>query len=223
MYIWVTDCQSSRKSYIQHMAQNNRNHWVEGASADAGIREQLIAAAGEHFGTYGYEKTTLADLAKAIGFSKTYFYRFFRSKQEIGEAVCSQVLGTILQAIDAQIATAPSATEKLRRMLRTIPKMGTELFFQERKLHDVAATSAQEQWASSVHYWEKLSETLRSILQQGRDDGDFERKTPIDELTRAILMAMRPFIDPRVLQYHLDFVPDGSNEVLALVLRSLAP
>lgn len=223
MYIWVTDCQSSHKGYIQSMTQTNRNHWVEGASADASIREQLIAAAGEHFGTYGYEKTTLADLAKAIGFSKTYFYRFFRSKQEIGEAVCSQVLSTILQAIDDEVAKAPSAPEKLRRMLRTIPKMGMELFFQERKLHDVAATSSAEQWGSSVKYLETLSETLRSILHEGRDSGDFERKTPLDELTRAILLAMRPFIDPRVLQFHLDFVPDGSNEVIALVLRSLAP
>ncbi len=223
MYIWVTDCQSSRKGYIHIMTQTNRNHWVEGASADASIREQLIAAAGEHFCSYGYERTTLADLAKAIGFSKTYFYRFFRSKQEIGEAVCEQVLGTILQAIDEELTKAPSAPEKLRRMLRTIPRMGTELFFEERKLHDVAATSAAEQWASSTNYCNKLAEILRSILQQGRDEGDFERKTPLDEVTRAILTSMRLFIDPRALQFHLDFVPDGSNEVIALILRSLAP
>lgn len=204
------------------MTQTITNQWVEGASADAGIREQLIAAAGEHFAKFGYERTTLADLAKSIGFSKTYFYRFFHSKQEIGEAVCSEVLDTIVATIEAEVAEATTAPEKLRKMLRTIPTKGLELFFQERKLHDVAATSADEQWSSSTRYWDKLAATLRDILQFGRESGDFERKTPVDELVRAILTAMRPFIDPRVLQFHIELVPDGSNEVISLVLRSLA-
>lgn len=223
MYILVTNCQSGNMGYIGDMRHGTKKQWVESPPVDAGVREQLIAAAGEHFASFGYEKTTLADLAKSIGFSKTYFYRFFRSKQEIGEAVCSQVLGTILDAVQNEIAAAASPSEKLRRMLRTIPAISSELFFDERRLHDVASTSAEESWSSSTKYWDELSQSLRTILREGRDSGEFERKTPIDELTRAILLAMRPFIDPRVLQFHLDFVPDGSNEVISLILRSLAP
>lgn len=223
MYNLVIRCQCEPKVYIHGMKQSPKTQWVDGPSAEAGIREQLIAAAGEHFATYGYEKTTLADLAKAIGFSKTYFYRFFRSKQEIGEAVCSQVLGTILDGIAEEMAAASSATEKLRRMLRTIPAMGSELFFQERKLHDIASVSCEESWSSSALYLTKLDETLLHILQEGRESGEFERKTPIDELVRSVLLAMKSFIDPRLLQYHLDFVPNGSNEVISLILRSLAP
>lgn len=205
------------------MNQIARNQWVDGVAADAGVREQLIAAAGEHFAKFGFERTTLADLAKSIGFSKTYFYRFFNSKQEIGEAVCSQILGTIIEAVEGEISSTSVPTEQLRKMLRTIPAMGSELFFQERRLHDVAATSSEEHWSSSARYWDRLGEILSDILRHGREAGEFERKTPIDELTRAVLLAMRPFIDPRVLQYHLDFVPDGSNEVVSLILRSLAP
>ena len=36
-----------------------------------------------HFSRYGYEKTTVTDLAKAIGFSKAYIYKFFDSKQAV--------------------------------------------------------------------------------------------------------------------------------------------
>ena len=39
---------------------------------DHEIRDQIINAATQHFGHYGYEKTTVSDLAKAIGFSKAY-------------------------------------------------------------------------------------------------------------------------------------------------------
>ncbi|HEV8693418.1 MAG TPA: TetR/AcrR family transcriptional regulator, partial [Lysobacter sp.] len=38
--------------------------------ADHDVRDQIVAAATEHFSRYGYEKTTVSDLAKAVGFSK---------------------------------------------------------------------------------------------------------------------------------------------------------
>lgn len=193
------------------------------AEAAPGVREQLIAAAVSHFSTYGYGKTTLADLAGAIGFSKTYFYRFFKSKQEIGEAICRQALDVILDAVKHEIAQAPTAPAKLRAMLRVIPAMSSNLFFEERKLFDIAEVSAQENWSSSRDYCQRLETLVHEILREGRQAGDFERKTPLDETARAILQAMQPFIDPRMLQHNLDLVPDGSNEVIAMILRSLAP
>ena len=55
---------------------------------DHNVREQILQAAEEHFSRYGFEKTTVSDLAKAIGFSKAYIYKFFDSKQAIAEAIC---------------------------------------------------------------------------------------------------------------------------------------
>jgi AcrR family transcriptional regulator len=57
--------------------------------ADHAIRQQIMDAADAHFARFGYGKTTVADLAKAIGFSKAYIYKFFESKQAIGEAICT--------------------------------------------------------------------------------------------------------------------------------------
>lgn len=205
------------------MAQTTTTQWIEELAEGAGVRDQLVAAAGEHFSKFGYDKTTLADLAKAIGFSKTYFYRFFRSKQEIGEAICSQVLDTILCSVEDEVAGARSATEKLRRMLKTIATMGASLFFEDRRLYEIASISTAEHWASHRHYTDRLAEMVEQIVLFGREHGELERKTPIDETVRAIMLAMQPFIDPRVLQYNLDLVPDGCNELVGLLLRSLAP
>jgi AcrR family transcriptional regulator len=63
--------------------------------AEHEVREQIVAAAGQHFSHYGYEKTAVSDLAKAIGFSKAYIYKFFDSKQAIGEAICAQTLDAV--------------------------------------------------------------------------------------------------------------------------------
>ena len=64
-------------------------------SIDNQRREQIIAAADEQFRRYGYDKTTVADLAKAIGLSTAYIYKFFDSKHAIAEAVCAACLGRI--------------------------------------------------------------------------------------------------------------------------------
>ena len=35
------------------------------------------------------------------------------------------------------------------------------------------------------------------------------RKTPLDETCRAILQAMQPFINPLMLEFNLEFVPEA--------------
>jgi AcrR family transcriptional regulator len=204
------------------MTQTNSTQWVEELAKGASVRDQLVAAAGEHFSKFGYDRTTLADLAKAIGFSKTYFYRFFRSKQEIGEAICSQVLEKIICNVEEEVASAKTATDKLRRMLRTVAVMGSTLFFEDRRLYEIASISTTEHWSSHRLYTDRLTAMVGQIIIEGRENGELERKTPIDETVRAILLAMQPFIDPRVLQHNLDLIPDGCNELVSLLLRSLA-
>ena len=105
---------------------------------DHSVREQIVNAAFEHFGHYGYEKTTVAELAKSIGFSKAYIYKFFDSKQAIGEVICANRLETIMTAVLAAVADAPSASEKLRRLFRALTEAGSELFFHDRKLYDLS-------------------------------------------------------------------------------------
>lgn len=186
-------------------------------------RDQIVAAAKEHFSLYGYTKTTVSDLAKAIGFSKGYIYKFFDSKQAIGEAICSSCLAVILAAVEESLAQAVSATDKYRRLFKTITDQTTELIFEDRKLYDIAAVSCAENWTSSQAYVTKVEQILRDILLEGRESGEFERKTPLDETCRGIMQVMQPFMHPVMLEYNLDALPDAQTEVASLVLRSLAP
>jgi AcrR family transcriptional regulator len=191
--------------------------------ADHGIRDQIVEAADAHFSHYGYGKTTVADLAKAIGFSKAYIYKFFDSKQAIGEAICARCLGSITDSVAESVVAGKSATDKIRRLFNTISASSVALFFNDRKLYDIAIYSSSERWPSSQAYVAQIEDMLVEIIKEGRESGEFERKTPIDEAARAIMMAFQPFMNPVMLQYNLDAVPDGANEVVNLVLRSLAP
>src|ERR1700748_3604193 len=105
--------------------------------ADHAIRAQIVQAAGEHFLRYGYGKTTVSDLAKAIGFSKAYIYKFFDSKQAIGEAICTVCLDGLLADGRAAIDQAHSPTDQLRRFLRAIVDGSVTMMFQDRRLYDI--------------------------------------------------------------------------------------
>ena len=190
---------------------------------DHSVREQIVNAAFEHFGHYGYEKTTVAELAKSIGFSKAYIYKFFDSKQAIGEVICANRLETIMTAVLAAVADAPSASEKLRRLVRALTEAGSELFFHDRKLYDIAAVASRDKWPSTERYAERLLKLIESIVVEGRQAGEFERKTPLDEATYAIYMVMCPFINPVQLQFNLETAPTAAVILSSLILRSLAP
>jgi AcrR family transcriptional regulator len=191
--------------------------------ADHEVREQIVAAAEEHFRRYGFEKTTVSDLAKAIGFSKAYIYKFFDSKQAIGEAICSQTLRGLVTTVEEAVAGATTATEKFRRMFKALTSTAVTLFFTDRKLYDLAASSAGEGWPSARAYVERLKQILTEIIREGRENGEFERKTPLDETVNAIFLVMLPYVNPLVLQHQLDHIEEAPAQWSNLVLRSLAP
>ena len=187
------------------------------------VREQIVVAATEYFSLYGYEKTTVSDLAKAIGFSKAYIYKFFESKQAIGEHICGNCLRQIETEVRAAVDAAAQPPEKLRRMFKASVEASLRLFFQDRKLYDIAASAATGRWPTVQVYELAMGALLQEILQQGRKTGDFERKTPLDETSSAIYLVMRPYINPLLLQHSLETSETAPAQLSSLVLRSLSP
>jgi hypothetical protein len=61
------------------------------------------------------------------------------------------------------------------------------------------------------------------IVRKGRESGEFERKTPLDETVQAIYLVLQPYANPLLLQYNLDRAEDAPMQLSNLVLRSLAP
>jgi AcrR family transcriptional regulator len=190
---------------------------------DHDVRDQIVAAATEHFSRYGYEKTTVSDLAKAIGFSKAYIYKFFASKQAIGEMICANCLREIETEVRAAVDEADRPPEKLRRMFKAIVEKSLRLFSQDRKLYEIAASAATERWQATRAYEERIQKLLQDILQEGRQTGDFERKTPLDETAMAIYLVMRPYLNPLLLQHSFDYTDEAPTQLSGLVLRSLSP
>ncbi|MDR7145013.1 TetR/AcrR family transcriptional regulator [Rhizobium sp. BE258] len=202
--------------------EDDSNSGQKRGPAEHAVRDQIVHAANGYFSHFGYGKTTMNDLAKAIGFSKAYIYKFFDSKQSIGEAICVQCLAKITSAAEQTTNEPGNSAEKMRRYFRTLIDKNVELFFVDRQLYEIATYSTSENWVSSQEHTARIESMVRKLVSEGREAGEFETKTPLDEVSRATMQAMQSFLNPSMLQHNLDAVPNGSNEVISLILRSLS-
>ena len=108
-------------------------------------------------------------------------------------------------------------------MFKALVESSLRLFFQDRKLYEIAASAANERWPAARAYEGRIHELIQDILQQGRQSGDFERKTPLDEAAMAIHLVMRPYLNPLLLQHGLDYTDEAPVLLSSLILRSLSP
>ncbi len=81
-------------------------------------KTEILKAASECFARFGYEKTTLDDIGKAVGLNKTSLYYYYKSK----EAMFAEVLvHEIERAIDGHyeaILEIPGCRDKIITYLR---------------------------------------------------------------------------------------------------------
>ena len=108
-------------------------------------------------------------------------------------------------------------------MFKVLVATSVSLFFNDRKLYDIAAHAAGERWPSARAYAERIRQILTEIVREGRESGEFERKTPLDETVHAIDLVVQPYVNPLLLQHNLDVVEEAPVQLSNLVLRSLAP
>lgn len=187
------------------------------------VRHQIMASAKDHFSRYGYEKTTVSELAKSIGFSKAYIYKFFGSKQAIGEAICADCLQSIEAEARAASASASNPAEKLRRLFQSLPDASLRLFSEDRKLYEIAIYAASGRWPATITHEAHVRELVKDILIEGRVAGDFERKTPLDDVVLSTYLVLRPYLNPLLLQHSFEDFEVAPTQLANLVLRSLAP
>jgi AcrR family transcriptional regulator len=189
--------------------------------ADHKRRQQILQAADEHFRLYGYRKTTLADIAKSIDLSTPYIYKFFDSKQAIGEAMCWHCLSAVLSQIEDSVARTNSPVEKLRRIFIGLERIAWQLLNEQPKIHELVSASFEENWESVRRFKEGIFEMIQKVIIQGRKSGDFERKTPLEESSRAIARMTELFYHPTFLKLAGKDLEDEALAVANVAVRSL--
>jgi len=78
------------------------------------IRDEILTGARELFERFGFKKTTMEDIARQIGKSKSALYYYYKTKEEIFEAVVLNEIATSQAKTAEVVKTEVSATKKFR-------------------------------------------------------------------------------------------------------------
>ncbi|MCS3470895.1 AcrR family transcriptional regulator [Pseudomonas sp. JUb42] len=192
--------------------------------ADHERRAQIIDVADDLFRNFGYRKSSVADISKAMGISTAYIYRFFKSKQAIGEAICATTLEHIDEQLRAIVSLEMSPTKRLRLFMQTALKLSYELFVVERAVNDVVIAAVEGNWCTVTGHKEQMYSMLQRLITAGRQAGEFEKKTPLDEVTDGLAEIVLLYTSARSMDDRSwAALENGMNAATNLILRSLAP
>ena len=83
------------------------------------VRQSLLDAARDIFSHYGYNKTTVDDIAKAARKGKSTFYYYYKSKEEIFHAVIEKEAQIFKLKLIESISIEAEPIEKIKRYILT--------------------------------------------------------------------------------------------------------
>jgi AcrR family transcriptional regulator len=185
-------------------------------------RERILVVAERLFRQIGYQKTTVADIAKELHMSPANVYRFFDSKKAIHESVARSLMGEV--EIEAQrIANAPGpAAPRLRELLTTVHRMNRERYVGDSKLHEMVEIAMEESWEVCVAHIQRVTESIGAVIGQGMASGEFEKK---DVLLAALCTctAMVRFFHPQMIAQSMNKPGPSIDQMIDFVLAGLAP
>lgn len=78
------------------------------------FRKRVIITAGQVFSHYGFKKTTMEEIAKALKMGKSSIYYYFKSKEEIIEAVVLYEANILRNELTTTIKSVESPVGKMR-------------------------------------------------------------------------------------------------------------
>jgi AcrR family transcriptional regulator len=186
-------------------------------------RDQILSIANALFRKSGYRKTSVAEIGKEMGISKAYIYRFFKSKQAIGEAICAHTLEQMGEQLREVISQELSPTKRFRLFMLTALTLNYELLVNERSVNEVVVEAVEGNWCTVAGHYAQMYTMLERIIDEGRQKGEFEKKTPLDEVADALAELIVPYTNPGCLAKRpWSELEKGMRATTNLALRSLA-
>jgi AcrR family transcriptional regulator len=185
-------------------------------------RERILVVAERLFREIGYQKTTVADIAKVLRMSPANVYRFFDSKKSIHEGVARGLMGGVEDAAQA-IATRPGpAASRLRELMATIHRMNSERYVGDSKLHEMVACAMEESWEVCVAHMERITQSIGAVIGQGVASGEFEA-ADVPLAAMCACTAMMRFFHPQMIAQCANKPGPALDQMIDFVLAGLAP
>src|SRR3982074_813559 len=141
---------------------------------ESDTRERILEVALRLFREIGYQKTTVADIAKVLRMSPANVYRFFDSKKAIHEGVARGLMGEVEDAAQAIATRSGPAAGRLRELMASIHRMNCERYVGGSKPHEMVEIAMEESWEVCVAHMERITQTIGAAIAEGAAAGEVE-------------------------------------------------
>lgn len=185
-------------------------------------RQRILEAAEERFSVYGYNKTTMAEIAKDCCMSAANLYRYFENKQDIGAASAQQCM-TESTALLREVVRKPglSSSQRLEEFVLTLLRHTHSRCADQPKINELVATISHER-KDIVHNLVQAEQALiTEILSEGNRSGEFDVEDVV-KTAEYVHAAMVKFGVPIFMGlYPLDEFETKAIGVTRLLIKGL--
>ncbi|MDX1588143.1 MAG: TetR/AcrR family transcriptional regulator [Oleiphilaceae bacterium] len=171
-------------------------------------RGRLLVQAAHLFREKGYERTTVRDLAAAVGIQSGSIFHHFRSKEEILQAVMTEAILFNTQRMRQRLDEASSLTDRVRALIRC-------------ELESINGRTG-EAMAVLVYEWRSLSAESQSRILKLRDIYEGLWMAVLQEAADQGLIGADPFVLRRFLTGALSWTITWYRREGGMTLEDLA-
>lgn len=176
-------------------------------------RAEILDTAERLFTTKGYGQTTIIDILNEIGIAKGTFYYYFKSKEEVMDAIITRIISADVAAAKRIAGDAnTTAIDKLFKILFSQkPKSGGNKEKLTQQFHQ--PDNAEMHQKSLVQSISRLSPVLMQVLEQGTREKTMSADYP-QETIELLLAAAEVIFDERLFHWNSE---DAMRRVKAFI------
>lgn len=182
-------------------------------------RDTVIRASVALFNEQGYDATSVSDLTRRLGVTKSALYHHVSSKQQILEVALEDALGGLEQALDKALRSA-TAAERLSAIIRGAVHVLTERQPQVTLLLRLRGNSPLE--LAALDRRRRFDHRVTQLVRDAQSEGLVRSDLDAGVATRLIFGMINSVVE----WYRPDGAVDPAllaDEVLAVALDGLRP
>jgi AcrR family transcriptional regulator len=187
---------------------------------DTDVRERILVTAERLYREIGYQKTTVADIAKTLRMSPANVYRFFDSKRSITAGVARRLMGEVEQASFAIAGAETGAIDRLRLLLKTIHEMNSARYVGDSKMHEMVAVAMEENWDVCQAHMQCILGIISQVIADGAASGEFR----VADVTTAALCSctgMLRYFHPQLIDEFCDKPSPTLDQMIDFIVAAL--
>ncbi len=172
-----------------------------------GVREEILAAALALVQRQGFRKTTIDDVARAMGRERSWVYYYFPGKQELVGALVDGEFSKIARAVRVEVEQQKDAAGRLRAyMAGRTQAIAAHCALYEQTLPELRAAGDFYNLASRRRLFDEGEQRyFADIIQDGVRTGQFR------SLSEAEIIIFTRFAFSAIRGIELDLMLDGGR------------